>query len=102
MTIMGISANALTRMDSAFNDTFPYTLRRSGSLNLHPESRLPGTIDACVIEWAMTMTRLLGLAREDDVRRQLIAMHPGACETNDRVGATRETEKNVTANFRSE
>lgn len=39
-----------------------------------PQSRLPGTIDACVIEWAMTMTRLLGLAREDDVRRQLIAM----------------------------
>jgi len=39
-----------------------------------PRYRLPGTLDACVLEWTMTMTRVLGLAREDDVRSQLTGL----------------------------
>jgi hypothetical protein len=39
-----------------------------------PNHRLPGTLDACVLEWAMTMTSVLGLAGEDDVRLQFTGM----------------------------
>jgi hypothetical protein len=59
-----------------------------------PRHRLPGTLDACVLEWAMTMTRVLGLAREDNVRCQLTELlqklTEKAAESNDgRIPAPR-------------
>jgi hypothetical protein len=53
-----------------------------------PRHRLPGTLDACVLEWTMTVTRFLGLAREDNVRFQLTELlkelAEQATESNDR------------------
>jgi len=52
-----------------------------------PHRRLPGTLDICVMEWAMTMTQILGLAQEDNVRCQFIglleALAKQATESND-------------------
>jgi hypothetical protein len=36
--------------------------------------RSPRILDACVLEWSVTMTRVLELAQENDVRHQLIGM----------------------------
>ncbi len=57
-----------------------------------PQMKLPGTIDACVLEWVMTMTRVLGLAREDDVLRQLNGMLQALAEQVVTIAGTRDFE----------
>jgi hypothetical protein len=61
-----------------------------------PSHRLPGTLDACVLEWTMTMTRILGLAREDNVRCQLTGLLQFLAEqatksNNDRIPTPNKT-----------
>lgn len=52
-----------------------------------PAYRLPGVFDACVMEWVMSMIRILGLTKESFVHRQLVEVLQRLIEETNNSGS---------------